>query len=299
MRIKYNDLNILITGANGFIGKQLTKKLFELGANVFVIIHKNDDLSLPIYKVVFDGTYESLSKPLSDKNIDIVIHLATYFLANHKADQINELIDSNVKFGTFLLELTKQNEIPFFISTSTYAQFYNHIGYNPQNLYAATKQSYESLQKYYEETSKTRFITLELTDTYGPGDTRPKFINLVLNSIREGGVFNMSKGEQEICYLFVDDAIDSYLKCIELLKKNIITDNSKYSVYPNEIYKLKDLVKEICSILDVKHEINIGYYPYREREIMTYIPSYPKLPHWKNKFTLKDGVNKLLTKSDL
>ncbi len=290
MTKKLKNLNILITGANGFIGKRLTNELYKRGATVFAVIHQNNQIDLPIEKIIFDGSFESLIKPLENKKIDFIIHLATHFSSSHKSEQINDLIDSNIKFGTYILELVKHKNIPYFINTSTYAQFFDHKKYNPQNLYAATKQAFEVIIKYYEESLLTRFVTLELTDTYGPGDLRPKFINLVLNATKRNEVFNMSFGDQEICYIYVDDVVDAYIKCIELLEKNIIKENSKYSVYADEVYKLKDLVSYVCTILGVKLETNIGYYPYRTREIMTFLPSFQKLPDWSAKHTLKDGI---------
>jgi len=291
----FQNLNVLISGASGFIGKNLVNKLSVLGSNITILLHNNLDIENEVEKIVFDGSYESLYSPLKDKKIDVVIHLATYFLANHKGEQLDNLIDSNVKFGTFLLELTKQKKIPYFINTSTYAQSYNNINYSPQNLYSATKQAFETIMKYYEETSNSRFVTLELTDTYGPGDPRPKFINLVLNAISKGGVFNMSEGEQEICYLFIEDAVDAYVKCIDMLTSNEIISNTKYSVFSDEVYKLKDLVDEVCNILEIKIETNRGYYPYRDREIMKFKPTYPILTNWASKISLKEGL-KIMTK---
>lgn len=289
------NTNILITGANGFIGKSLCNKLNYLGANIIAVINKKNDLSFPIQKIHYDGTYKSLSVPLENKKIDIVIHLATCFISNHKSEQINELIDSNVKFGTYILELTKQKGIPYFINTSTYAQFLDHKEYNPQNLYTATKQAFEAIIKYYEETTPNLYVTLELTDTYGPDDERPKFINLVLDAIKKNNVFNMSLGEQEICYLYIDDAVNAYIKCIELLINGSVKENSKYSIYSEEIFKLKDLVTEVCRILNVELETNKGFYSYRDREIMTFEPTYQKLPDWNSKVSLKDGILNLKT----
>jgi nucleoside-diphosphate-sugar epimerase len=286
-------MTILITGSNGFIGKNLCKELYNSGANIIALLHKNNDLDIPVEKIYYDGTFQSLSEPLNNRKVDIVVHLATCFLPNHKETQIADLIDANIKFGTHLLELSKQKEVSAFINTTTYAQYYNHQGYNPQNLYAATKQAFEVVMKYYEETSQTKFVTLELTDTYGPGDARPKFINLILDAITKKIVFNMSLGEQEICYLYIDDAVSAFKTCIEHLQNGIIVESSKYSVFSDEVYKLKDLVVEVCDILNEKLETNPGFYPYRLREIMTYQPTYTRLPGWKCENTIKDGLIKM------
>jgi len=292
--INFKGLTVLITGSTGFIGQNLLTRLVDMGANVIAVAHYNQPNNNSVYRIIYDGTYESLFKPLEEIKIDIIIHLATLFIANHKSNQIGELIDSNVKFGSYMLELTKQKNIPYFINTTTYAQSYNHDGYNPQNLYAATKQSFETIVKYYEEVTETIFVTLELTDTYGSNDTRPKFINLLLNAIKDKITFKMSLGEQEISYLNIEDAIDAYITTIQLLLSKRITENSKFSVYSDEILKLKDLVPLVCSELNSSIEINRGFYPYRNREIMTFKPLYIKLPDWNAKISLVDGILKMI-----
>ena len=288
------EINVLISGGTGFIGKNLIKRLLEEGCNIFTIINESRTHESRIQEIKYDGSYQSISKPLEGQKIDFVIHLATKFLSNHKSNQLADLVDSNLKLGTFLLELTKEKNISNFINTSTYAQHYLHDGYNPQNLYSATKQAFEDLMKYYEETTSTFFLTLELTDTYGPDDTRSKFINLLLNAIRKNEPFNMSCGEQEICYLFVDDAIEAYLKAMELILNKNLGPNNKYSVYSNEIFRLIELVDVVCKDLNSNIEINKCYYPYREREIMTYKPTYKKLPFWTAKTTLTQGIQNIL-----
>lgn len=292
---KIKGLNILVTGGSGFIGKMLIEKLSSLGVNIWATVNTKDNFTVHVNRVRYDGTYKSLSENISEP-IDGIIHLATYFLSRHETEQISDLIDANVKLGAHLLEWSHLKNIKFFINTSTYAISYEHNGYNPQNLYAATKQAYEDIQQFYEEVSDTTFITLELTDTYGPNDTRSKFINLLLGSIEKKENFNMSQGEQEICYLHVEDATDAYIKCIEMLVEGTIVENSKFSIYSDEVFKLKDMVVEVLNELKSNISIKLGHYSYRKREIMTFVPTYPKLPKWENKYSLRQGVGTLINK---
>jgi nucleoside-diphosphate-sugar epimerase len=282
---------VLVTGATGFIGRNLVQKLFDIGSQVIAVVHNNDNLSIPVEKIVYDGSYQSLISVVSERNIDLVVHLATQFLTNHKPDQITALIDANIKFGTQLLELTRQKQIPYFINTSTYAEYYQHNGYAPQNLYAATKYGFESIMKYYEGITKTLFVTLELTDTYGPGDSRPKFINLVLDALSKKEKFKMSPGEQEICYLYIDDAVDAFITCIRLMVGKVITGNDHFSVYADEVYKLTDLVALVADHMHAELSTEPGFYQYRDREIMTFQPTFQKLPGWNSKISIRQGLD--------
>ena len=286
----------LITGASGFIGSSLVNKLLSYESQVIAITHRKDLTNDSVERIRYDGTYESIFNPLRNLKIDGVLHLATMFLSNHRENQIGELIDSNIKFGTYLLEIAKKKKFPFFINTTTYAQSFNHNGYNTQKLYAATKQSFEDIIKYYEVDSEIFFMTLELTDTYGKNDTRPKFINQLLNAIENNVEFKMSKGEQEINYLNIEDASNAFIIAIMLIIEQNIKKGAHFSVYSNETYKLIDLVQSVKAKFNSDIPINNGYYPYRNREIMTFQPSYSKLPEWNANVSLMDGISTLLNK---
>jgi nucleoside-diphosphate-sugar epimerase len=220
--------NILLTGGNGYIGQALINQLLDNNYNVISLIRTKNINSNNAYKeICYDGSFESISRNLIDEKIDIVVHLATLFLTNHNPSQINELITSNITLGTHLLELCKERSINYFINTSTYAISVNGIDYDPQNLYAATKKSFLDIQKFYELICiNTNFINLELFDTYGIGDNRPKFINLLIDSIKNNRDFNMSAGNQEISYQYIEDVCNAYITLID----NINNSTQKFKL---------------------------------------------------------------------
>ncbi len=288
---------ILLTGGSGFIGSYLLKRLIESNYYIITITRKPLEIISENYKnIIYDGTYESLNLKIKNEQIDFVIHLATYFLQNHKPPQIEELISSNITFGNHLLELTKELKISVFINTITYAQSVNGIKYDPQNLYSATKEAFEKIIKFYELTCpNTKFITLELFDTYGPGDTRPKFLNLLINSIKKGEDFNMSEGNQEISYQYIDDVTDAYITCLNNISDHKIRTGSRYSIYNGEVFKLKDLADLANNLTGNKIEITKGFYPYKNREIMKIKANYDILPFWTPKVKLADGILKIFS----
>ena len=69
-------------------------------------------------------------------------------------------MSSNITFGTQLVEAMVANGCYQFVNTGTSWQHYENDEYNPVNLYAATKQAFEDILRYYVETSALRVITL-------------------------------------------------------------------------------------------------------------------------------------------
>ena len=70
------------------------------------------------------------------------------------------------------------------------------------------------------ETSDIYFVTLKLSDTYGPGDTRRKIFYLWTELASGEKTFDMSRGNQMIDIVHVDDVVDGYIKTIALVTRD-------------------------------------------------------------------------------
>ena len=164
-------MNILITGATGFIGKNLIARLKDVH-NIHILIRPSSHYnSLQIGHVfTFEDNVEKLTDYLKNNQISGIIHLASLYIAEHKSDQIKDLVLSNVYLGTALLEACKMAQTKWFLNTGTIWQNYQAADlsddYNPVNLYAASKQAFMDMAKYYVETSSLRFCTLNKTINY-------------------------------------------------------------------------------------------------------------------------------------
>src|SRR3989344_6162676 len=165
-------MKLLVSGATGFIGKHLVKRLTKDGYNLFSIVRPSSksETMEKVTPYIFDGNIDQLTFFMKKNHFAGVIHLASLFLAQHKSGDIKELINSNVLFATSLLEASVKSNIPWFINTGTFWQHYQNKEYSPVNLYAATKQAFENIARYYIETSEINFVTIKLCDTFGPED---------------------------------------------------------------------------------------------------------------------------------
>lgn len=288
-------MKIFITGATGFIGKHLVNKLIEQGNEITINLRKGKQNP-------FDSDISSYSLGVSDIEVDIqyltknkfdgIIHLASLYLTTHKPEDIINLIDSNVQFSTYVLECASQAHINWFINTGTFWQNFQNADYSPVNLYAATKQAFESIAQYYIETKKIKFVTLRLCDTYGPNDTRSKIFNLWERIAYTGETIEMSAGEQVLDISFIDDVIDAF----SLLSTHLQNNNSKvttgavYAVKAEKRYSLKELAAIYETTTATKLHINWGVKPYREREVMVPWERGELVPEWKAKISLEKGI---------
>ncbi|PZP32754.1 MAG: NAD(P)-dependent oxidoreductase [Shewanella oneidensis] len=287
-------MKILLTGVTGFVGSHLAAYLSENGYAVFGLIRKSiedDHLRARLNNVNLHILNEdSLVDLIAEIKPDVVIHLASLYLTVHSYDQIDDLINSNITFPTKLLEAMNANNIKKFINTGTSWQHYNSAQYDPVNLYAATKQAFEDVIKFYTSARGFSCITLKLFDTYGPNDTRGKLISLLDKLAQKNETLLMSAGEQMIELTHIYDVCAAYLAAIELIDKNDPNSYECYGVSSNEEYNLRSLIDIYEKANNVKLNIKWGERPYREREVMDLCKNFQNIPKWEAKISLSEGL---------
>lgn len=287
--------NILITGGTGYIGSNVLAQL-NSKYNFYSLVRNPSPAPFAnhIKQIHYNGTYSSIQESLKNIAIDSVLHMATLFKAQHKSEDIPDLMNANLTFGCQILEWMSKNNIKEIINIGTYAQSIDGINEKSQNLYTTTKSAFERFLDFYTESFDFKTINLYFYDTYGPKDTRPKLINLIINALSKNEKLGMSPGDQEICYLFINDVVEAIDHSLQMLSKVESQKIHKYSLYSSEIVTVKELVQIAESTLDKKLNSEFGFYPYRKNEIMKFKARYPILPNWNAKTKISDGIKQIL-----
>lgn len=286
-------MNILVTGATGFVGKNLIPVLAEeYGVHILVRPGSSYE-SLGVGNVfVFNDNIPELVDYMKKNKIEGVVHLASLYIAQHQEGDIKNLILSNVYLGTAILETCKYAGAKWFLNTGTIWQNYEmpdySDDYNPVNLYAATKQSFMTIAKFYIETTGLRFCTLKLCDTYGENDTRRKIMALFADAARNGTHIDMSAGNQKLDIVHIKDVVSAFMILVKQLHNN---ENlkSEYVVSSGKQISLKNLSALFEQVNNVKLDITWGGRPYREREVMKpYIGTL--VNGWNAKIDIEEGM---------
>ncbi len=289
----------LITGATGFIGSHLARRLVAESWEVHIIVRPASDLSclkgisdsVAVHR--HDGSTECAIDIIKHSKPDLVFHLASLFLAKHEPKDIEPLIKSNILFATQLVEAMTANNVNMLINTGTSWQHYENRDYSPVCLYAATKQAFEAILQYYVETTPLQTITLKLFDTYGPDDPRPKLLTTLKKASCESKPLDMSPGEQLIDLVFIEDIICAYMIAAERLIAKKVHGHEKYAVSSGKPIKLRELVEIYESVTGKKLSIRWGGRPYRNREVMITWDTYNVLAGWRPRVSLEEGIRRL------
>lgn len=296
-------MKIFITGATGFIGKHLVKKLVEKGHLVTINLFGEEqspfDDKVLTYKLN-EANIQNDTEYLTNESFDGIIHLASLYLTTHKPEDAIKLIDSNVRFSTYILENASQAKIKWFINTGTFWQHYQNKEYSPVNLYAASKQAFESIAQFYIETSQIKFCTLKLSDTYGRDDNRPKIFNLWEKNARTGETMDMSPGEQIIDISHVDDIVCGFTILANHMQNGYpsIKNGDIFAIKAEKRYSLKELAKVFENAIGEKLKINWGGRKYSDREVMFPWEKGEIIPGWKPETSIEDGIKQTFIVSE-
>lgn len=287
----------VITGATGYIGSNLVSHLVQEGWDIHIITRPNSDLNVlnsVLGKITVhhhDGTSSGMVEVIARSKPEIVFHLASLFLDQHNTEVIEALINSNIVFPSQLVEAMAVNGVQYIINTGTSWQHYNNEDYNPVNLYAATKQSFEDILTYYIEAKGLKATTLALFDTYGPNDPRAKLIALLWKTAITQQPLSMSPGEQLIDLVHINDVVGAYTLAASSLRQQTV-GHTHYSVSSGAPMRLKDLVEVFQEATQTTLPITFGGRPYRPREVMVPWVQHQAVPNWKPQVPFEIGIQK-------
>ena len=293
----------LVTGATGFVGSHLTRKLLSEGWEVHILLRdksdtqKLNDLQDKIQTHRSDGRTTTLVQIFQQAKPDVVFHLASRVQSGHRPEEIEDLVSSNITLGTQLLEGMLQSGTRYFVNAGSYWQYFESGSYNPVNFYAATKQAFQDLLRFYTETSSISALTLVLYDVYGPEDTRNKLFQLVETASQSGEPLAMTPGEQYLDLVYIDDVVEAFCQAARLLQTNSQGDREEcYAVTSGRPLRLKEVVAIYQRVTGKTVPVVWGKRPYRNREVMRPWKGTP-LPGWKAGIDLETGIQRMTTLS--
>ncbi len=173
---------VIVTGANGFLGSWLTKKLVEEGHSVYAMVRKSSDLSELNEcncQIVYGDVTDLSSLQIAFSGMDYVFHVAAY-IAYSSAER-EKMININVHGTAHVLKACKEHNIKRLIYISSVVAIGSSFSsreilsessdYNVSDLnlgYFETKRQAEDLVK----NSDLDFVILNPSTIYGEGDAK-------------------------------------------------------------------------------------------------------------------------------
>lgn len=297
---------ILVTGATGFIGKNLVESLKEKFEVYALILDEKEKNIIPqidyiLWKTFFDR--ENEIKTLDGKKlgkIDTVIHLASYGV-NPKDNDIDKMIESNISLTKDLilnLERVSCKNIIFTGSGFEYGdkgkiKLKEDMELNPFSLYGATKVSAFLIGKKLCESLGINYINLRLFNIFGEYEGSNRLIPQIINNYLEEKELNFTAGNQVRDYLYIKDIIEVY----EMILEKNIYNNETYNVCSSEEVTIKEFITKVADTIGInKDTLNFGIIPSRKEEALYIVGDNSKLKrdfNWNRKYSYEFGIKNM------
>ena len=301
---EFNDLNVLVTGADGFIPSFVCDRLVELGANVTALIRRNSSNEIKSIPHLIDklkirwGDITDLSLLLEEtKEIDVIYHLGAMSHVQYSLYNPVETYQTNTLGTMNVLEASRINNVKRVVHAGS-AEVYgkpetvpieeNHP-LEPRSPYAAGKVASDRLMFAYYCTYGLPVVMSRFFGIYGPRQSIekaiPKFI-LQIHNKKSPCVYG--DGKQSRDYMFVTDAADAYTRLG--LADNVV--GQAMNIGTGIETDIATLARLIIKIMGAKMEPNFtGKISPGEAGRLVCNPSKGmKTLDWKPTVSLEDGL---------
>ncbi|MCB2343236.1 NAD-dependent epimerase/dehydratase family protein [Clostridium estertheticum] len=300
------EKSVLITGASGFVGSCLARRLLNESYKIHILARDSTNLwrisdivnEVEIHNVDLIDS-EKISKLASDINIDQVYHLATYG-GYHYQNKVEDIINTNV-IGTFNLfrEFSKKG-IEMFVNTSSSSEYgekfepmSEEMRVTPNNIYGASKAAGTILCSTYAKTNKVPLVTLRLFSPYGYYDAKTRLIPTVITSCLRGKEIKLSQKDSKRDFVFIDDVVEAYLAASRLVNSN----GEIFNIGSGIQYTTEEIVSNILKLISNDSNVSWKNDLSRQYEPLMWVSNnknaYEKLK-WEPKVEINEGLNKTI-----
>ncbi len=228
----FEGKRVLITGANGLIGRALTSRLVQCGATVIAMV-RNEQKARAVFSDIDDGSIEYLVADVTtvearNINADYVIHGASITSSRAFIEKPVEVIMSAVLGAKNLLEIARVNNVKSFVYLSsmeiygapsddakileTNASNLNTM--TPRSGYPESKRLCECLCASYAVQYGVPTKVVRLTQTFGEGvsyDDSRVFAEFARCILEKRDIVLKTKGETKRNYLYTEDAVEAIM----------------------------------------------------------------------------------------
>jgi CDP-3, 6-dideoxy-D-glycero-L-glycero-4-hexulose-4-reductase len=277
-------MKIILTGSTGFLGSNFQKYCLSEGHSILPVGRigsKEDSQIIDLEDPNFDQKINAFSP-------DLVVDLATHFDLSPLTTS-NNLLDGSFSFHLKLSNKLRFLQIPW-IYSSSYWQLLRKPDGNFISDYHFLKHSVE---EYLMAFQGNNFTSLVLFDTYGPGDTRGKIVQKLMELSPGAPALDLSPGYQFINLTHIKDVCSGiFQQCINLLTQN--PSEKRLFLASSQFVTLRELVSEIELVRGVKLPLEWGAREYRVGEILEIPVGEPSVQNWEASIKLRQGLITLI-----
>jgi len=257
---------IIITGANGFVGKAVMHELARCGADVTALYRTKPEHDIHSIKSVILNLENiiNLEDVISNQDFDTFYHFAWEGVSGKgRGDVYTQL--KNVRYCLDCVHVAKKLGCSkIIIAGSVYereaylATYESCTDISPNHIYGMAKALAHTLCKALARELNIELIWGSITNVYGAGEISERFINTTLRKILAGKPLQFTSGDQNYDFIYIDDCVKAFCILGELSGKPY----RRYVISGGSVKPLKEFILEIKQTLAPERDFEFGSLPF-------------------------------------
>ncbi len=269
-------MEILLTGATGFVGSYILDGLLKDGHSVSIVkrqTSKTDRIEKNIGKCKVYNWGELINEKIyKESSIECIIHCATYYGRN--GHEYLKNIESNLLFPMEILYAGAEKGVKYFINTDTFfgKRIQSEEDWDEKQYlggYVLSKNQFRQWGRMLAAEYGMGFVNMRLEHVYGEKDDATKFIPYIVSQCKSHvPTVELSGGNQERDFIHISDVVNAYKTVIHRLEEKEMQGYMEYGVGTGRCWKLQEFVEIIHGAVKSHTRLKWGAVKMKNGEIM-------------------------------
>ena len=308
-------LNVLVTGADGFIGSHLVEKLLEDGYNVRAFVYYNsfnswgwldtlDKNKLSKIEIFSGDIRDPNGVKEAMKGIDIVFHLAALIAIPFSYHSPDSYVDTNIKGTLNVLQAARDLKTKRILITSTsevygtakYVPIDENHPYQGQSPYSATKIGADRLAESFYKSFNMPITIVRPFNTYGPRQSSRAVIPTIITQLLNGETeIKLGALTPTRDFNYVKDTVKGFIE----IAKSENTIGEEINIATCSEISIEELALEIINQINPKAKIICDEERLRPdksevNRLLGCNKKIKKLTNWSPEYSFEEGIKETI-----
>jgi UDP-glucose 4-epimerase len=260
----YARRRVLVTGASGFIGGNLCRRLRERGAELHAVSRQHVEECTDGIRWWNGDMAESerVAQIVKSAQPDVVFHLASRVEGTRDAAVVLPTLRSNLVSAVNVLSAASEFACSRVVLTGSLEEPVPGDPHQvPSSPYAAAKWAASGYARMFQELYRLPVLILRVFMVYGPGQRDlKKLVPYVILSLLRGERPKLSSGNRDVDWIFVDDVVEAFLAA------GLSTETGTLDIGSGELVKIREVVERLVREVNPRIQPLFGAIPDRPLE---------------------------------
>ena len=302
---------VLVTGATGFIGQRLVRRLVALGARVYAGAAPDEEpervagLPIQVERLIFDlRDAGAVQAAVAEAVPQFVFHLAAVGVTDPAVDPALALA-VNAGGTIHLLEALRGQNVRRVVLVGTCYEYGASQqlavsgqpsvieGLDPFNAYAASKVAAWAFGRMYWRAHGLPVVTVRPFQVYGPGQPAHTLIPAAIGAALAGEDFPMTPAEQERDFVYVEDVVSGLLAAADAPG----VEGEGLDLGTGIARPIRQVIQRVWELAGGTGRVLPGALPYRPGEVMRIVADADRtarLTGWRAQVGLEEGLRRTI-----